>query len=233
MAGGVGEKKIFDGWNMATDAVCQVGSSFKPIGVYAPAFELGDISPATVIKDLPLKYTKNAAGKRVAFPNNVEKRFQVSRTVLSGIVDSVNAISVNTLDEIGLKYSFEFASEKFRISDLVNNDRHSDMDYAPLALGGLTYGATVRDMASAYATFANNGVYREGRTFTKVYDSKGNLIIDNVQESEEILSKKAVDYMNYCLDQAVDHGTGDMADIKGHDVCGKTGTTNSKKDRYF
>lgn len=233
MAGGVGEKKIFDGWNMATDAVCQVGSSFKPIAVYAPGFELGEITPASVIKDLPLKYTKNSSGKRVAFPNNAEKRYQYSRTVLSGVVDSVNAVSVNTLDEIGLKYSFDFASEKFRISDLVNNEKHSDMDYAPLGLGGLTYGATVRDMASAYATFANNGVYREGRTFTKVYDSKGNLVIDNVQDSEEIMSEKTINYMNYCLDQAVDHGTGDMADIKGHDVCGKTGTTNSKKDRYF
>ena len=233
MAGGVGEKKIFDGWNMATDAVCQVGSSFKPIAVYAPGFELGEITPASVIKDLPMKYTKNAAGKRVPFPNNAEKRYEYSRTVLSGVVNSVNAVSVNALDEIGLKYSFDFASEKFRISDLVNNERHSDMDYAPLGLGGLTYGATVRDMASAYATFANNGVYREGRTFTKVYDSKGNLVIDNVQDSEEILSQKTIDYMNYCLDQAVDHGTGDMADIKGHDVCGKTGTTNSKKDRYF
>lgn len=233
MAGGVGEKAIFDGWNMATDAVCQVGSSFKPIAVYAPGFELGEITPASVIKDMPLKYTKNAAGKRVAFPNNVEKRYNYSRTVLGGVVDSVNAVSVNTLDDIGLKYSFEFASEKFRISDLVNNERHSDMDYAPLGLGGLTYGATVRDMASAYATFANDGVYREGRTFTKVYDSKGKLVIDNEQETEEILSEKTINYMNYCLDQAVDHGTGDMADIKGHDVCGKTGTTNSKKDRYF
>jgi penicillin-binding protein 1A len=233
MAGGVGEKKIFDGWNMATDAVCQVGSSFKPIGVYAPAFEMGEISPATVIKDMPLKYIKNSSGKRVAFPNNVEKRFQYSRTILSGIVDSVNAIAVNTLDEIGLKYSFEFATEKFRISDLVNNDRHSDMDYAPLALGGLTYGATVRDMACAYATFANNGVYREGRTFTKVYDSKGNLVIDNVQGSEEILSTKTIDYINYCLDKAVEDGTGKKADISGQHVCGKTGTTNSKKDRYF
>ena len=232
MAGGVGEKKIFDGWNMATDAVCQVGSSFKPIAVYAPAFEAGAITPASVIKDLPLKYLKSG-GKTTAFPNNAEKRYNYSRTVLSGVVDSVNAVSVHTLDEIGTKYSFEFAKEKFRISDLVNNDKHTDMDYAPLGLGGLTYGATVRDMASAYATFANNGVWREGRTFTKVYDSKGNLVIDNEQESEEILSQKTVDYMNYCLDQAVDHGTGDMADIKGQDVCGKTGTTNSKKDRYF
>lgn len=233
MAGGVGEKKVFDGFNMATDALCQVGSSFKCVGVYAPAFETGKITPASVIKDLPLKYIRSASGKKTAFPRNAERYYEYSRTVLEGVVESVNAVAVNTLDKIGLEYSFDFVTNKFRIGNLVNNDKYSDMDYSPLGLGGLTYGATVRDMASAYATFANKGVYREGRTFTKVYDSKGNLVIDNVQETEQILSEKSVDYMNYCLDQAVDHGTGDMADIKGMDVCGKTGTTNSKKDRYF
>jgi penicillin-binding protein 1A len=232
MAGGVGEKTVFDGYNLATDAKLQVGSSFKPIAVYAPAFELGAISPATVVKDLPLRYMKDS-GKTTPFPRNAEKRYLYSRTVLNGIVESVNAVSVHTLDMIGTRYSYDFAKDQFHISGLVDSERYTDVDYAPLGLGGLTYGATVRDMACAYATFANKGVYRHGRTFTKVYDSQGNLVIDNEQKSEEILSKKTVDYINYCLDQAVDHGTGDMADIKGMDVCGKTGTTNSKKDRYF
>ena len=234
MAGGVGEKTVFDGYNLATDAKLQVGSSFKPIAVYAPAFELGAITPATVIKDLPLRYIKDSStGKTTAFPRNAEKNYQYSRTVLSGLIDSVNAVSVHTLDMIGTRYSYNFAKEQFRISGLIDSERYTDVDYAPLGLGGLTYGATIRDMACAYATFANNGVYREGRTFTKVYDSQGNLIIDNEQKSEEILSQKTVDYVNYCLDQAVERGTGDMADLDDMDVCGKTGTTNSRKDRYF
>ena len=69
------------------------------------------------------------------------------------------------------------------------------MGYAPLALGALTKGITVRDMADAFATFANNGVIRKGRTFTKVYDSDGNLVLDNEQESQQILGEKAVTYM--------------------------------------
>ncbi len=234
MAGGVGEKKVFDAFNMATDANRQVGSSIKPLSVYAPAFELGAITPASVISDLPLRYSKDENGKTTAFPRNAEKYYSYSKTVLSGLVDSVNAVAVNTLDMIGTRYSFEFAKEQFRITGLTEGDGTvTDVDYSPLALGGLTYGATVRDMASAYATFANRGVYREGRTYTKVYDSQGNLIIDNTQESETILTQKTVDYMNYCLDQAIDYGTGTMADIEGIDVCGKTGTTNSRKDRYF
>ena len=57
----------------------------------------------------------------------------------------------------------------------------------------------MRDMTAAFATFANEGVYREARTYTKVYDSEGNLVLDNNQESEQILSEKTVKYMNYCL----------------------------------
>ena len=234
IAGGVGEKVVFDAFSMATDAERQVGSSFKPIGVYAPAFELGVITPASVIKDLPLQYNTDDDGKVTAFPRNAEKYYSYSMTVLDGIAESVNAVAINTLDMIGTRYSYNFAKDLFRISGL--NEEAGDMNYSPLGLGGLSNGATVRDMASAYATFANQqekGVYREGRTYTKVYDSEGNLVIDNTQDSEKILSEKTVNYMNYCLDKAVAEGTGTMADFEGMDVCGKTGTTNSRKDHYF
>ena len=237
MAGGVGEKVVFDGFNMATDAQRHIGSSIKPLSVYAPAFEVGGFSPATVIKDLPLRYNEAEDGTITAFPRNSERSYSYSRTILGGLMDSVNAVAVNTLDIIGTRYSYNFAKNMFRVSGLLEAGKNgtTDIDYSPLALGGLTNGATVRDMASAYATFANQGTYREGRTYTKVYDSQGRLIIDNQQDSELILSQKTVDYMNYCLDMAVDKGTGKLADLKdiGIDVCGKTGTTNSRMDRYF
>jgi membrane peptidoglycan carboxypeptidase len=76
-------------------------------------------------------------------------------------------------------------------------------------------------------------VYRESRTFTKVYDRDGNIVIDNTQDSREILSEKAVNYMNYCLQYAVSNGTGGEAAIYGQTVYGKTGTTSNNKDRWF
>ena len=239
MAGGVGEKVVFDGYNMATDAKRQVGSSLKPLSVYAPAFESGKITPATVIKDMPIFYNEDKTDpnnvKVTAFPRNSDSGYSYTTTVLNGIANSLNAVSVNTLDKIGTRYSFDFLKNSFRINNLVELDEYgnTDISYSPLGLGGLTEGATVRDVASAYATFANKGVYRQGRTYTKVYNSQGKLIIDNTQVSEQILSEKTVDYVNYCLDKAVEYGTGTVADFKGMNICGKTGTTNSKKDRYF
>ena len=234
MAGGVGEKVTHDGLNRATDSKLQPGSSMKPLSVYAPAFELGVITPASIAMDMPLKYNNGRP-----FPYNDNRTYSYSQPILLAVVRSINAVAANTLDTIGTGYSYNFAKYKFGLSTLVNDyvnssgHRFSDEDYAPLALGAPTLGVTVRAMSEAYATFANKGVRREARTFTKVYNSKGELVLDNVQDSERILSEKTVNYMNYCLDSAVSYGTGNNADIPGFDVAGKTGSTSSFRDRWF
>ena len=233
MAGGVGKKTGFDEWNRAVDAKLQSGSAIKPIAIYAPGFEQGTLSPATVIKDLPLNYNNGA------WPRNDNYRYGYSSTIFSGVTRSVNAVAAHSLDLIGVNYGYEFAKYKFGISSLVDEyidadgTVHTDNGYAPLAMGAQTWGVHVRDMAGAYATFANNGVRRQERTFTKVYDSEGNLVIDNTQEQEQILSEKSVNYMNYCLVNATARGTGTEADFSGHTVAGKTGSTSEFKDRWY
>ena len=234
LCGAVGEKVEFDALSYATEAQLQTGSTMKPVAVYAPAFELGVVSPATVISDMPLYYNGGTP-----FPRNDNRKYSFSRTVYSGIVSSVNGISVNTLHELGLEESYDFAKEKFRLHGLVESYTNSsgteltDLGYSPLGMGALTLGVTVRDMSAAYATFANDGQYREARTYTKVYDSQGNLVLDNTQEVEQILSEKTVNYINYCLTAAVNGGTGTAAKVKGQTVAGKTGTTSSNCDRWF
>lgn len=235
LSGGVGEKG-HDWYNKATDAELQTGSAIKPLAVYAPAFEAGTITPATVVKDLPMHYNSGP------WPMNADRVYTYTRTILSGVVSSVNAIAANTLDMIGTNYSFEFSRDKFGLSTLVEEyvdaagETHTDNDYAPLAMGAQYWGVTVRDMTCAFATFANKGVYREGRTFTKVYDSEGKLVLDNTQDTREILSEKTVNYMNYCLVNATQTGTGYEANLawsSGITTAGKTGSTSDYMDRWY
>lgn len=233
LAGGVGEKTGFDEWNRAVDAKLQSGSSIKPLSIYAPGFEQGTFSPATVIPDVPLTYTNGA------WPRNDNYSYGYSSTIYSAVTRSVNAVAAHSLERIGVNYGYEFAKDKFGLTSLVDEyidedgTVHSDNAYAPLAMGAQTWGVHVRDMAGAYATFANNGVRREERTFTKVYDSEGNLVIDNTQDKEQILSEKTVNYMNYCLVNATARGTGTQADFSGQTIAGKTGSTSEFKDRWY
>ena len=233
IAGGVGEKTEHDAWSRATDSKLQTGSSQKPLTVYAPAFEAGAVGPATVIADMPITYSGGN------FPKNDNRKYDYARTVYSGVVSSVNAIAVNTLNLIGFDYSFSFGRDNFGLKSLLeeyvkpNGQVLSDKAYSPLAMGALTYGATVREMATAYATFTNDGVFRESRTYTKIYDSEGNLVLDNTQETRQILSQKTVNYMNYCLFYAANAGTGGNAVFRGQNIAGKTGTTSSNRDRWF
>ena len=72
--------------------------------------------PASVVKDLPLYYVEE-----VPFPRNVDRKYSLSRTILYGIAESLNGISINSLDIMGLEYSFNFAKEKFGLSTLVKS----------------------------------------------------------------------------------------------------------------
>ncbi len=224
MAGGVGQEKAHFGQNRATKSKLQSGSSIKPLTIYAAGFEQGTLTPATVIKDMPVQYR---SGK--GWPQNVDNDYNYSNTVFGGIVDSVNAIAANSLIKITADYGYKFATEKFKLSTLIEDD----IQISSLALGAQEIGVTVRDMANAYATFANNGTYRAGRTWVKVYDSKGNVVLDNPQYSEKVLSEKTVNYTNYCLTNAVIKGTGKKVNFASGYVAGKTGTTTSSRDKWF
>lgn len=239
MAGDTGEKTVSDATNHATDDGKQIGSSIKPLTVYAPAFDAGLITPATIVDDLPLYYTGT---NQNPYPVNYDGVYRCYRTVWRGILNSYNTIASNVLEMMGTKYSYNFGKNMLGLSGLVDNyvtdsgSVLSDVGIAALAMGGLTTGLTVRDVTEAYATFANNGIYREARTFTLILDDKGEVVLKNDQESRRVLSEKAVNYINYCLDSVVASGTGTSADLYkelGMDVAGKTGTTNSNRDLYF
>ncbi len=167
LSGGVGEKNTFLGYHRATQAKLQTGSAQKPISAYGPAFESGKVTPATVFKDLPVTYEDGN------WPKNDNRKYQYARTVYQGIVSSINTIAVRTVDEIGHEYAYSFAKYNFGQEHLIEYyptewEIKSDVGQAPLALGALTLGSTVQEMTAAYATFANEGVWREPRLYTKV-----------------------------------------------------------------
>ena len=235
MAGGVGKKEGSLTYNRATMSLLSPGSTIKPVSVYAPALELGLITPASVYDDTPFSFTDTST-----WPKNSDSVYRGLMSVNQAMCESINTIPVKLVNEMTPEYCYTFAKERMGLSTLVseyvdsNGDVHSDVNLAPLALGGLTRGVTVRAMAAAYATFENEGVYREARTYTRVTDASGkNVILDNTQESHVAMKDVSAWYITDMLQNTVAYGTGTAAQLNDMSVAGKTGTTTSDFDRWF
>ena len=231
MAGGVGDKGGSLTLNRATQSKQPAGSSFKPVAVYAPALDAGIITPATVYEDSPLNEDRN-------WPQNDARTYSGLCNVLRGLTRSLNTISVKVLNDLGVENSYQFLTQKLGFTTLVDelqigDHSYTDIALAPLGLGQLTRGVTVREMTQAYGTFPNGGTFREARTFTKVVDPEGKVILDNAQESHTAIGEKADFYINYMLQNAVLAGTGSAAAMDNIAVAGKTGTSNDNQTRWF
>ena len=232
LMGRVGEKTINRGTNLATGALRQPGSAIKPLTAYGPAMDMGLLSPISVLADYPYQVL---GGK--AWPVNVDGRYRGQVTVTEALQWSYNTVAVRAVALVTPAKAFEFATQHFHLElesgRMVNGEMKSDVDIAPLAMGGLTDGVTTRQMANAFAVFPENGIYREARTYTKVEDSDGNVILDNSREDEVAVKESTAYYMNTMLQNVVQSGGGTEARISGMTVAGKTGTTTNKFDRYF
>ncbi|MBE6914540.1 MAG: transglycosylase [Ruminococcaceae bacterium] len=226
IAGAVGEKTVNDAWNYATDSKRQVGSSIKPLSVYGPALEYGLITQNTLVNDsadIKLDGT-------VWYPYNSPNVYAGIITIREALKQSKNTVAAQIVDKLTPAEAYKFLTERLGFTSL----EPSDADYAPMAEGALTIGATVREMSQAYTAFVNNGTMTYARTYTKVLDSNGNVVLNN--DARTINSFTPNTAANICnmLENAVSPGgTGAGAYFSGVAVGGKTGTTADNKDRYF
>lgn len=228
MSGGIGEK---DGDLVLNRAMSTrpCGSAIKPLSVYAPALDAGVITPATVTDDYPIELMENSAGRMVAYPLNSYSRYYGLTTLQTALRQSTNTIAMRTLMELTVPASYEFMTDKLGFTTLVNGD----LDRAPLALGGLTVGVSTEEMAAAYSTFVNSGIYNRPRTYTIVKDRNGNTLLENETASWVAMKESTAYIMNGLLSSVVSSGTGTSAAFSGMSIAGKTGTTNNNYDRYF
>lgn len=201
----------------------QVGSSMKPLTAYAPALEAGTITPASTFDNYPVRLLSD-----VPWPKNSPNTYTGWTSVQEGVRRSINTIAVQALESVGVAEAYTFATEKLNLGLVL-----SDMDVSPLGMGGLTYGLTTVEVAAAYAAFANNGIYNSPRTYTRVLDSKGNVILENESETHVAMKESTAYLMTRMLQLAATSGTGASASFSGMTIAGKTGTTNSACDRYF
>jgi len=234
IVGGRGEKTASRTLNRATQSKRQPGSTIKPLAVYAPAVEYGYVTPATVFDDVPVTIANWS-------PKNYYKEgFRGLSTVRRAIEQSMNVVAVKVLNKVGIDNSFNFLKTNLGFTTLVDSEKrqdgktYSDKNYAALALGGLTDGMTVEEMAAAYASFVNRGMYTRPYTYTKVLDHEGKVILENKKKTNIAMSEQTAFLMTQMLKGVVDTGTGTPARLSsGMPAAGKTGTTSDDMDRWF
>ena len=223
MIGGAGEKQADRVWNWAVNAR-QCGSAIKPLSTYAPALDDGTINGASVIDDYPMLLNGDV------WPRNDNWRYQGLMPLHLALRQSLNTCAVRTNLAYGVDRSYEFLVNKLGFENLTYTD---SQQVGNMALGGFEKGVTTEEMAAGFETFVNEGVYTKPRTFVRVEDANGNVILENEAQSTVAMKNTTAALMNSLLQEASLQGTGYQAQFPGMHIAGKTGSTNSNKDRYF
>lgn len=214
-----------DKFNRAVQAYRQPGSAMKPF-VYVTAIDNGK-SPSTIYQDTPTQFP----GAPPDWPKNYDRKFAGPMTMRQALEQSKNVVAVKICQEVGVNKVLSYA-QRMGISSLVPDGPQSDANLA-MALGGLSKGASVLDMASAYGVLANMGVRHSPFAITKVLDQNGAVLEQHEDHPIPVLPASTAYVVTDMLKGVIAHGTGRAADIGRTAVAGKTGTTSDYKDAWF
>ncbi len=230
LAGGIGEKTVnlgHSGFNRATDAIRQPGSTMKPISAYAPAIEDGMINYSSIVNDTATRYNGWT-------PKNWYNSYRGSVTTQYALEISINTIPVYLVDKLGPQTCYDFLTQKLGITTLNEND----IALSPLGMGGTNGGITTEQSAAAFAIFGNGGQYYKPTLYYAVYDQHNDVVLSNEEIEPTIaISEDTATVMNKLLQNVVygaeGSGKGAGSYIPNMKIYAKTGTSNNANDLWF
>lgn len=224
--GGLGEKNVSRGLNRATQSMRQTGSAIKPIAVLAPALEKKLITNSALVID---ELTTFDDGTEEGYTPTNYDGYLGTVPLRKAVETSQNVPFVSIIEQLTPKTSVKYL-KKMGITTLTEEDEN-----LALALGGLVNGTTPLELAAAYATIANDGIYIEPTFYTKVLSESQETILKTSQKRRKVFSSSTAYLLKELLTQPVKgpKGTATYCDISGIEVSAKTGTTNENYDRWL
>lgn len=205
-------------FNRATQALRQVGSSFKPY-VYTAAIDQGG-TPEDLILDAPVTIM-TASGPYT--PRNYDEKFKGMITLKHALAESRNIPAIRVAEQVGMKTVIGYA-HRFGIS------RHIPA-YLPVALGAVEL--TLLEHTLAFSAFPNDGLLAAPSYIIKVTDYNDRVLEENYPVVRDVVSARTARVMTSMLQEVVLHGTASAASRMGSPLAGKTGTTNDFTDAWF
>ncbi|PYT76211.1 MAG: penicillin-binding protein [Acidobacteria bacterium] len=205
-------------FNRATQALRQVGSSFK-IYVYADALEKG-ASPFDTIVDAP--FTTISGGQPYT-PHNYDEKFEGTITLRRALAGSRNVPAVKLAEKEGINTVVDMA-RRFGITTPLP-------PYLPLALGAADM--KLIEHVSAFTVFPNDGIRIDPYMIRRVTSYDGALLEEAHPEVHDVISPEVARTMTAMLEEVIKFGTGVAAKALGRPAAGKTGTTQDYTDAWF
>ena len=221
----------------------QPGSAIKPLSVYTPAIDTQKVTQSTLMSDTRggYRFKENRADNPETTTNgygSMSLRHSLalsSNTIayktgelLGPTYDDAIDVMMDYLRNFGITSILDFKEEKK--AGMQRSDRH----FNSLVLGGLTRGISPLQMAAAFGTLANNGVYIEPEIFTTITTYNGELIIKNTPKTHKVVDPDVAYVITDMLTAVVKEGIGNNAALSsGIPVAGKTGSTNNYLDTWF
>ena len=230
VVGQAGEKQGARSLNIATDSRRQPGSSIKPLSVYSLAIDSNmytwsypKIQNYGIIVDgerWPLNFGGNPGAE-----NSYE-------TIQQALAPSHNTVPAQLVQRLGIDRCYNWLIDRFKITSLEEEDR----TYSSMAVGGMAHGVYGIEMAAAYTTFGNGGMYYEPYCYYTVTNSTGSVVyLTHNDSGEQVMDRSTADVMNKLLQTVATAGDGTARAyrVSGFDMFAKTGTTSNEKDRWF
>ena len=230
----------------------QPGSSIKPLSIYSKALSDGEKAAKSGKAQNFKKYDKNDNIARYGsfwtaasiindapltidgriWPKNAYNGYKGYVTMRKSIEQSINVNAVRIFQQLK-KNEIIDQLKNFGITSVVEKGSTNDNNAAALALGGMARGISPLELASAYGTFPNRGKHVAYSAYSKVENSKGEVILTNDAKSTEVMSEGVAFIMSDMLRTTVTKGIGRDAAVRGVTTAGKTGTTTDRHDAWF
>ena len=202
--------------NRAYQSFRQPGSTIKPLIVYTPALAAG-YTPDTIVVDEPIE----------GGPANAERAYEGEMTLRRAVEKSKNTIAYKIFEELTPVYGLSFL-HLMNFSHIKKSD-----EVLPAALGGLTEGVSTLEMAKAFETIENDGIFREASCIDRIEDADGNILYQNNRAETVVYDSEACRMMTDILKGVLTNGTGRGLGLGDIPCAAKTGTTNENKDGWF
>lgn len=213
-----GVKAFYSNCAYTSEIKRQPGSLLKPLVAFAPAIENGLLSPASIMSDAPRSFTGYA-------PKNYKDEYYGDISVREALKLSLNIPAVEAMTLVGVENACSY------LSRLDMPLTESDLNLST-ALGGLTYGVHLRDLAGAYCALANGGTYADVAFIKEIRDKNGKILYSHKPALRRVFGEDTSYLITDMLKDTALDGTAKKLSVLGYEIASKTGTVASADPQF-